>query len=208
MGKKKQKERGLSGLGLIFFLGIMLWGSGPLFAHPHVFVQAGVDIVLGEEGVEGVWQHWVFDEYFSAWVIEDFDLNKDGQFCEAELKVVYEETFRNLENHGFFTRILKNGKTLPITGIEGFAVEIREGHAIYSFYVPMKLLVGSEKESFLIAVYDEDFYCHLFFPPEKLGVKGKTELWRVESRPREMPELAYYFGFMNPVALEIHVMRP
>ncbi|TWI73939.1 ABC-type uncharacterized transport system substrate-binding protein [Desulfobotulus alkaliphilus] len=182
----------------------LLWGAQAL-AHPHVFVQTALELELDEKGVRGIWQRWAFDEYFSAWVIEDFDKNADGVFCEKELKTVYEETFQNLENFGFFTTILKDGRKVPVKRIEHFSVEIEEGHAVYSFFIPFVLSPEEDTATFHVAVYDESFFCHLFFPPENVGIRKKDHGWKVVSAPEERPDLAYYYGFMTPVALRFEV---
>ncbi|WP_179953054.1 DUF1007 family protein [Desulfobotulus mexicanus] len=190
---------------LVFFTGFS-WGAQAL-AHPHVFMQTALELELDEKGVRGIWQRWAFDEYFSAWVIEDFDKNKDGVFCEKELKIVYEETFQNLENFGFFTRILKDGRMIPVKKIEHFSVEIEDGHAVYSFFIPFAVSPEEGTSKFYIAVYDESFFCHLFFPPENVGIRGSEHGWKVVSAPEERPDLAYYYGFMTPVALRFEVER-
>jgi ABC-type uncharacterized transport system substrate-binding protein len=44
-------------------------------AHPHVYVDARVDVVFDDKGLAGFKVTWVFDEMFSNMIAYDFDTN-------------------------------------------------------------------------------------------------------------------------------------
>lgn len=51
----------------------------PVAAHPHIFVEAGVEIVLDDAGrVAGVRLSWTYDEFFSFLLTSELGLDVDG----------------------------------------------------------------------------------------------------------------------------------
>lgn len=51
----------------------------PVGAHPHIFVEAGVEIVLDEAGqLTGIRLSWTYDEFFSFMLTSDLGLDMDG----------------------------------------------------------------------------------------------------------------------------------
>lgn len=205
MFNKKSTKAPLSRI-IIALLGIMalFMLPGKSSSHPHVFIESELEIEMGEQGIKGIWHHWTFDEYFSAWIIDEFDQDNDGQFSPEETEKLYQEAFKNLETYGFWTRVLKSGEEIPVSGIENFTVRLANDKATYSFFVPLDININSDSEVF-IAVYDKDFYCQIFFPPKDISFKGNTSKWKVDYDTQKMPELTYYFGFITPVAVRVSI---
>ncbi len=190
---------------MIFGIAALTLWAGSCPAHPHVFIESEMDIELEAGGISGIWHHWTFDEYFSAWILEEYDQDNDGLFSPEETKKLYEEAFKNLKQYGFWTRILRGGSEIPVSRIENFTVEINDNMATYSFFVPLDMTVASESDIF-IAVYDESFYCQIFFPPQDIGFKGELSAWEIDYTTQKMPELKYYFGFVTPVAIKLTIV--
>lgn len=177
----------------------------PVASHPHVFIETRMVVELNDHGIKGFWQHWAFDEYFSAWVIEDFDTNRDGKFCDDELKIIFEQTFESIKEYGYFTRVLLGDREIPVTSIENFSVEIKENRTVYSFFVPLDIKISKDPKDIFITVYDESFYCHIFFPFAEVGFKGNRLNWAIEYTTQELPEFSFYFGFLIPTAIKLSI---
>jgi ABC-type uncharacterized transport system substrate-binding protein len=47
-------------------------------AHPHVFVQAQVELVVEEGMLTGVRLKWIYDDFFSLLMTEDLQIDPDG----------------------------------------------------------------------------------------------------------------------------------
>jgi ABC-type uncharacterized transport system substrate-binding protein len=180
-----------------------LWTSS-CHAHPHVFIQSKLEVEMDDKGIRGVWHHWSFDEYFSAWIIDEYDTDGDGHLSPEETSRLYEEAFKNLESYGFWTRVLNGEKEIIVDSLEDFSVEIRDHIATYTFFLPLNIPVSSPSEIF-IAVFDEDFYCQIFFPPSEVQFKGDTSAWTIDYTNKKMPEMTYYFGFITPVAVKLSI---
>ncbi len=63
-------------------------------AHPHVFIDAKVDMIFDENEFVGVQNRWEFDPIYSQAMIDAADKNKNGQF-EANEITLYEEQIVN-----------------------------------------------------------------------------------------------------------------
>lgn len=72
---------------IIAIFALLPWTAPTAWSHPHVFIEVRIEVELDARGIEGIWQHWTFDEYFSAWIIEEFDTDGDGKFSDEELPI-------------------------------------------------------------------------------------------------------------------------
>lgn len=179
--------------------------TSPAQAHPHVFIATAIEVDLDDDGIAGFWHYWSFDEYFSAWILEEFDVDRNGVLSSQEQQAIYTNTFEGLKQEGYFTRVLKGAENIPVQQIENFTVEVQDGSVVYSFFMPLAIRIGSETEDIFIAVYDESFYCHVFFPPDEIGRRGNVAGWKIDYAPQDLPELAYYFGFVIPTAIRLSI---
>lgn len=62
------------------WLGLFLIGAapGPLLAHPHIFVDAGFEILVDDDlQLTGIRTTWVYDEFYSLLITEDLKLDQD-----------------------------------------------------------------------------------------------------------------------------------
>lgn len=65
-----------------------LAAGSPAHAHPHVFIDAGLDLVVDDAGaVESVEVTWRYDELYTLILLQDFNLDPDfdGELTEAEI---------------------------------------------------------------------------------------------------------------------------
>lgn len=175
------------------------------FSHPHVFIDTEVKVELDDKGLKGIGLSWFFDEFFSSWIIDEFDADKDGAFSEEEQRNIYEQAFTNLEHYGYFTRIFAAGQEVPVTRVERFSARIEQDRIVYSFFIPLGIDISKSSSEILIAVYDESFYCFIEYPPESIRVSGNGTSWKVDHATRTMIELAYYFGMVTPTALQLTI---
>ena len=87
---------------LFFSVTLLCIGSIQLIAHPHLFISAQTEFVLNEGKVLGAYETWTFDRFFSADIIQGYDLNRDGLFDKAETKDVYDNAFINTKNYSYY----------------------------------------------------------------------------------------------------------
>jgi len=143
-------------------------------AHPHLFISAQTEFVLNEGKVLGAYETWTFDRFFSADIIQGYDLNRDGLFDKAETKDVYNNAFINTKNYSYFTFIRQGDKRHSPEKVSDFSVWQKDGIASYRFYVDLSKYSGD----FYFAVYDYSFFCDFRYDEKSpvlfRGSFGKT----------------------------------
>lgn len=149
----------------IFFTVLVLLPS-QLTAHPHMFVSAQLEFVWTDTTLKGVYETWRFDRFFSADIIQGYDLNRDGAFNTAETQDVYDNAFINTKNYYYFTFIRQGEKRHSPEKVSRFSVYQKDGIVFYRFYVDLSRYEGS---SLYFAVYDYTFFCDFRYD-EKMPV--------------------------------------
>lgn len=145
-----------------------------LIAHPHLFVSTQTEFVLNNGKIQGAYETWTFDRFFSADIIQGYDLNRDGLFDRAETKDVYDNAFINTKNYSYFTFIRQGDKRESPAQVSDFSVRQKNSIASYRFYVDLSKYNGN----FYFAVYDYTFFCDFRYdektPVVFTGASGKT----------------------------------
>jgi ABC-type uncharacterized transport system substrate-binding protein len=126
----------------------------PAGAHPHVFVEHVVTVLVGAEGLEGLHFAWTFDEMFSSMVVLTFDADKDKRFSAGEMKAVEQKHFANLKDFDYFVQLRVNDKPVPVTAFKGFEAKLVNGQVVYAFTIPVKAAEGTLE----VAVEDPTYY--------------------------------------------------
>lgn len=142
----------------LLLMGLLLLGAGTLrlAAHPHVFLDKRVTVLLEGQNLRGLRMEWTFDAMYSSSLIQDFDLDGDGFFSSAEVRDIQRGAFSNLENYGYFTRLYVDGREQPrIRQIRDFEAEIVSGRRIrYIFTVPLHQKLSSGSHELILSVFD------------------------------------------------------
>lgn len=81
-----------------------LFLAQPAIAHPHIFIDAKVDIVFDDAGAISALRHsWTFDTAFSVWMVQGLDTNGDGTVSPDEMQELADENVVGLSDYGFYT---------------------------------------------------------------------------------------------------------
>jgi ABC-type uncharacterized transport system substrate-binding protein len=79
-------------------------------AHPHIWIQEVVRVVVKDGKYTHVEIEWRFDPFSSEIEIPLIDENKDGKFSAKETKVLADEMMPELKNYGYLTWLNTGGK--------------------------------------------------------------------------------------------------
>ena len=162
-------------------------------AHPHLFISTQTEFILNNGKVQGAYETWTFDRFFSADIIQGYDLNGDGLFSKAETQDVYDNAFINTKNYAYFTFIRQGDKRHSPEKVSDFSVRQKDGIASYRFYIDLSQYSGD----FYFAVYDYTFFCDFRYdektPVIFTGASGKTSPTYTIAENRKYP--VYYDPF-------------
>ena len=78
-------------------------------AHPHVFVDYAVTLVVVGERLTGVRLTWTFDDLFSGFILQEFDKDRNGVFSTSELQQIEAKHLSEFKRVGYYTTINLNG---------------------------------------------------------------------------------------------------
>lgn len=143
---------------LVFVLLAICLAPAPAAGHPHVFIDTELAFVFDAQGLAGIHQRWVFDEMFSAQIMDMVDGNGDGLLSEAESHATEREAFVNLKNFNYFTHATLNGRKLAFAKAMDFRARCNDGILSYEFLLPLSAPVAGKVQGLVVAVYDQSYY--------------------------------------------------
>ncbi len=78
--------------------------SLPVFAHPHIFVDAQAAVTFDDAGqVVAIHNTCTFDAAYSAWSVQGLDTNNDGKLTRAELQPLADDNMNGLADYEYYT---------------------------------------------------------------------------------------------------------
>ena len=136
---------------------------GEAAAHPHVFAEAKMSLVLTANGtVEKIQHHWVFDDLFSSTVIVEFDKDGNQELGADELKEVQNTIVDSIGDYNYFQTISNNGADVKMARPPNLTASMDGTTLVIDFEsAPDKILPLHGKVSF--GIYDPTFYTAIDF---------------------------------------------
>ena len=183
------------------YFSVLIFGFvfSTIYSHPHMFFTSCVEFIFSGSNLQGAYVTWTFDRFFSADIIDGYDLNKDGIFNKAETSEVYDNAFTYSQNYYYFTFMRQgNFRTSP-EDISKSTFSVRQKNRIvsYRFYVDLTEFKGNE---LYFACYDYTFFCDITYP-ENTAVsficdKGKIHPVYTIEENRDYP---VYYNPLGPI---------
>lgn len=136
-----------------------------LYAHPHVFIDAHVDVQDDK-----IFIVWSFDEITSSLLMSDYDKNKDKKLDDKEIAFMKKDHFDTLATYRYFCHLFDGTDELDINKVDNFMATFQDNKLIYIFSIPKPKLKQYE-----LRFYDEEMYIAMIVKPEFLTCKKSTE---------------------------------
>lgn len=138
-------------------------GASSAAAHPHIFAEARLDVVVAPDAtVTSMRNLWRFDDLFSSTVLVEFDKNKDLKLDDSELLEVANTIYQSLAEFDYFQLVTHDGKDVAVKPPERLIASFEANQLVVLFETttkePMKL---AGKVDF--GVYDPTFYTAIDF---------------------------------------------
>jgi len=147
--------------------------AAPAWAHPHVFAEANLEIVVDDNGnVEALRHVWRFDDLFSSTVLIEFDMNADLELDVGELEAVGAVIHESLAEFDYFQFVTLNGREIKMRPPERIIADFQDSQLIILFEShpeqPLRLTGTSG-----FGVYDPTFYTAIdFYDDASLSVSA------------------------------------
>nr|WP_246188520.1 DUF1007 family protein [Nitratireductor arenosus] len=137
--------------------------AGPAAAHPHVFAEARLDVVVDTNRTVTSLRHvWRFDDLFSSTVLVEFDKNGDLKLSPEELEEVSTVVYDSIGEFDYFQIVSVNGKPVAMKAPDRLMVNFEDNQLIILFESePRDTLKLDGTVDF--GVYDPTFYTAIDF---------------------------------------------
>jgi ABC-type uncharacterized transport system substrate-binding protein len=147
-------------------------------AHAHIFIDYTVTARFDQEQLTGFTATWTFDRMFSAFIIKQFDVDKDGKLSSNESRRVFAESFQNLKSKHYFTYLRVNGKKQPTPGITNFRAQITgDGDMVrYTFFLPVSVEADTKENSVSLFFFDPVIYVSFTVTKKDVGVTSPSHI--------------------------------
>jgi ABC-type uncharacterized transport system substrate-binding protein len=146
--------------GIALFL--LAASSVPALAHPHVWIDMKTDLVFGDaKKLDALTITWTFDEFYSAFAVQDFTKRPDGSYDPADLAKLAQVNLDNLKDWNYFTEVTQKGKPVKLGpanhGVSSY--DAKAGTLTLTFTVPLTTPVAAtEALPLQFRIYDPSFY--------------------------------------------------
>jgi ABC-type uncharacterized transport system substrate-binding protein len=137
------------------------------FAHPHIFVEARLEVVAGPDGnIKELHNVWRFDEVFSSSVLMDFDKNTNLKLDPNELKEVGKTVRDSLADYDYYVNMSINGKPIKVDKPDVINVDYKDGQLLMFFAVKPAEPMPMKGNRLSFGIYDPTLYTSIDFPTD------------------------------------------
>ena len=119
---------------------LLAWLAAPgnVAAHPHVFVDHAIALVLQGDTLAGVELTWVYDELNSEMLLQAVDANHDRKLSPAEIVTLDRKYLQTLREDGFFVTVRVDGKPWPIRAAKDLRARVDGDKLTLVFSAPVE----------------------------------------------------------------------
>lgn len=162
----------------IFFSSLALLLGSTLFptAHPHVFVEASMELVINKKGQFTELRHvWRFDELFSSTLILDYDTNGNGALDKDEIDEITKTIHESIGEYDFYTALRSGKDVINFYEPDKLNAYMEDGKMIMFFSIEPENPHDFKKAPLRISASDTSYYVAFEFSKESIILKENAE---------------------------------
>lgn len=164
--------------------------ASPLTAHPHIFVDTGLDLYFNDTGnLESVKVTWSYDAFYSLLITEDLGLDADGdsRLDDAEKAALQGFDMRWTEGFNGDLEIFAAGERLALSGPRDYSARYAMGR-ITTVHTRDVESTENKPEMIELMPFDATYYTayDLTLP---VTIHGRTDCSTAVREPLQTPEL-------------------
>jgi ABC-type uncharacterized transport system substrate-binding protein len=144
---------------------------GPAGAHPHVFIDYAVTLVVAGDRVAGVRFAWTFDDLFSGFILQEFDKDRNGTLSAPEVQRIEATHLAEFHKAGYYTTVSVDGKPVTSAGAREFRATTAKGIVTYEFTLPLAVPLSSATA--MEVVVDDPVY-YIAYTPVTVTPQAQT----------------------------------
>jgi len=144
---------------------------GSTGAHPHVFVDYTVRLILTGDRLTAVWLTWTFDDLFSGLILQEFDQDHNGTLSSAEVQRIEAKHLAEFRRVAYYANINVDGKSAVVPDAHDFRAITAKGLVTYEFTLPLSLSLASVTT---IEVWVDDPVYYIAYVPATAPIPAQT----------------------------------
>ena len=144
---------------------------GPAGAHPHVFIDYAVTLVVAGDRLAGVRHAWTFDDLFSGFILQEFDKDRNGTLSAPEVQRIEATHLAEFHKVGYYTTVNVNGKPVTSSGAREFRATAAKGIVTYEFILLLGVPLSSATT--MEVVVDDPVY-YIAYTPASVTPQAQT----------------------------------
>lgn len=171
-------------------LAFLLGSTALPSAHPHVFVDAQMEVVLNKDSKFSELRHvWRFDELFSSTLILDFDTNGNGELDKDEITEITTTVQKSIAEYDFYTALRSGKDVINFYEPEKISAYMEDGQLIMFFSIEPEHPHDFKTAPLRISASDTSYYVAFEFSKENVILKGNDEACKTSVTVPDFDEL-------------------
>lgn len=141
-------------------LGALLLNSQAL-AHPHVFVDGGVDFELSQEAeLTALRVTWLYDEFETLYILaaHEMGLNDQGMLDEQDRLELVQRLSQWPEDFDGSAHLSLGGQPVALMWPQDLDVQLRDGRLQLTFVRPLEQALNLSGQSAEVAFFESTFF--------------------------------------------------
>ncbi|WP_025900112.1 DUF1007 family protein [Sneathiella glossodoripedis] len=140
----------------------ILFSSSLAQSHPHAWVDLKSAPLFDDQGrLTGLRLHWLFGDFYSAFVLSEIPKNDDGTPREDALQLLATGNLKNLSEFDYFTKVRISDKKAPLKPVDQFTTGVVENRLWMEFDVMLEKPVNPSGKAISYAVNDPTYYIEI-----------------------------------------------
>jgi ABC-type uncharacterized transport system substrate-binding protein len=158
----------------ILLAALLIAPPRPAAAHPHVWIDASAVLVIdAAHEVEAVRIVWRFDEFFSAFAVEELNADGDDEVTDADKEALAQQYIESLVEWHYMTELLVDDSYGIFGEAEAYAADIEDGIITLRFTLPLTKPVDARAHDVALRMYDPTYYIAVeFVGGDAVAVEG------------------------------------
>lgn len=139
----------------------LLMSGAPALAHPHIFIDSGLELVFDSRGqLAAVRVTWAYDEFYSLMQLEELGLDPDGdgELTEAELEELAGFDTNWVEGYEGDLYVTAGGEKVALAGPIRAGARMEEGRIVTWHTRPLVTRIDPAAAEVVLKVYDPTYY--------------------------------------------------
>ncbi len=156
----------VSGLAAALVILLTTGISSSAGAHPHGWIDMRSKLLFDERGrVRAIVQAWLFDELYSAFILDELELSGIDQ--DEGLALLASEDIATLADYGYFTKFEVDGAAQTFAPVVDYANGVAAERIWLRFELPLTEPVAAAGADVRYAVYDPTYYIEILHVGEE-----------------------------------------